>query len=227
VYTGYKTLLEAPHISLLSAMVAPGTHIIDVGAFHGFFTIKFGQWVSAPGRVIAIEPEPENYGRLERVVAEAGLNDRVETVQAAVAERSGELRLELNPLYPVDHKLGEEGIRVNALTIDDLLEARGWPVVSLMKIDVQGAEERVLAGALRTISTYHPALFVEVSDQTLARYGSSSEHLMGTLVERGYRIHQLNKTSLSPAITMTDALLIQKSRGYADFLFLHSRHGAR
>lgn len=226
VYTGYKTLLEAPHISLLSTLVAPGTHIIDVGAFHGFFTIKFGQWVSKPGKVIAIEPEPENYARLERVVANAGLNDRVETVQAAVAERSGELRLELNPLYPVDHKLGEEGLRVNAVTIDDLLEVRGWPPVSLIKIDVQGAEERVLAGALRTISRFHPALFVEVSDQTLARYGSSSEHLIEALVGRGYRIHRLNKMSLSPAITLTDALFIQKSRRYADFLFLHPRHGA-
>lgn len=226
VYTGYKALLEAPHINLLATMVVQGTHIIDVGAFHGFFTVKFGRWVSQTGKVIAIEPEPENYARLRRIVATAGLNDRVETVQAAVAERSGEVRLELNPLSPVDHKLGEEGIRVKAVTIDDLLEARGWPPVSLMKIDVQGAEEKVLAGAVRTLSTFQPSLFIEVSDETLARYGSSAERLLRTLIEKGYTIHRLSRTSISTALTIVEALSIQQSRGYADYLFLHSRRGS-
>lgn len=226
VYTAYKTLLEAPHIDLLATMVVPGTIIIDVGAFHGFFTIRFGRWVSKPGKVIAIEPEPENYARLELAVANAGLKETVETIQAAVAERGGESRLELNLLYPVDHKLGEKGIRVATVTIDDLLEARGWPPVSLIKIDVQGAEEKVLAGATRTLSTFHPSLFIEVSNETLARYGSSAERLTGTLVEKGYSIHRLNKTSISAAMTIAEALLIQKSGGYADFLFLHSRRGS-
>ena len=97
--------------------------------------------------MIAVEPEAVNFARLQHAIAEAGLTDVVETIQAAVAEVAGEGFLEVNPGHPGDHKLGAEGVPVAMTTIDDMLAARGWPEVSLIKVDVQGAEARVLAGA--------------------------------------------------------------------------------
>ena len=84
---------------------------------------------------------------MEHAIAKASLTDVVETIRAAVAEFTGEGLLEVNPGHPGDHKLGTEGVPIATTTIDDLLAARGWPEVSLIKIDVQGAEARVLAGA--------------------------------------------------------------------------------
>ncbi|HKT35410.1 MAG TPA: FkbM family methyltransferase [Nitrospira sp.] len=222
-YLIYKEVFEASHIRRLKDLVTPGTTIIDVGAFIGFFSLRFAQWVSDSGRVMALEPDPTSLARLRSRVERAGLTSVVDCIQAAVAQESGERRLTLNVDCPVDHKLGEDGIPVNTTTIDDLLAAFGWPPVSLIKIDVQGAEASVIAGARRTIATYHPSLLVEVSDATLQAYGSSAETLLSTLAGFGYTIHRLDRHKISEAVTIKQALHWQESSGYIDLLFLHDR----
>src|SRR5207247_124015 len=121
--------------------------------------------------------EPENFARLNRMIAKHGLSSVVETIQAVAAEQEGELKLELNSMHPADHKIATTGIAVTAHTIDDLLAKRNCPAVSLIKIDVQGAEERVLRGATRTLEKSHPALFIEIDDRALAAMGSSADRL--------------------------------------------------
>jgi FkbM family methyltransferase len=222
-YLVYKQLFEASHVRLLKTLVSPGTTIVDVGAFIGFFSLRFARWVSASGRVMALEPDPKSLARLRHRVEQAGLATVVDCIQAAVAHESGERRLTLNAACPVDHKLGEDGIPVITTSIDDLLAASGWPPVSLIKIDVQGAEASVIAGARRTIAAFHPSLFVEVSDATLRAYGSSAEKLLSTLVDLGYTIHRLNRHRISEAVTIAQALQWQASSGYIDLLFLHDR----
>ena len=222
-YLIYKQVFEASHVRLLKDLVTPGTTIVDVGAFIGFFSLRFARWVSDSGRVMALEPDPKSLARLRHRVERAGLTNIVDCIQAAVAHESGERRLTLNADCPVDHKLGKNGIPVTATTIDDLLAASGWPPVSLIKIDVQGAEASVIAGARRTIATYHPSLFVEVSDATLQAYGSSAETLLTTLAGFGYTIHRLDRHRISEAVTLEQALQWQETSGYIDLLFLHDR----
>ena len=222
-YLIYKELFEATHVRLLKDLVSPGTTIVDVGAFIGFFSLQFARWVSGGGRVLALEPDPNSLSRLRHRLERTGLMNVVDCVQAAVAHESGERRLTLNIACPVDHKLGEDGIPVATTSIDDLLAASGWPPVSLIKIDVQGAEASVIAGARRTIAAFHPSLFVEVSDATLRAYGSSAEKLLSTLVDLGYTIHRLDRHRISDPVTIEQALRWQASSGYIDLLFLHDR----
>ena len=219
VYSRYKALSEAAYVNLLKEQITPGTVVIDVGAFVGFFSIRFAQWISDPGRVIAIEPEPENAAHLRSAVANAKLDHKVECVQAAAADESGELRLKINAACPVDHRLGDEGIPVSSITIDDLLASRGWPTVSFIKIDVQGAEAKVIAGSKRTLDRFRPALLVEVSDATLRPFGSSAEELLSTLAGMKYAIHRIGRKSVSPSLTVEEALKYQASENYVDLLF--------
>jgi len=226
-YSLYKTMFEAPYIGELQRLVRPGTTVVDVGAFIGFFSLRFANWVSGSGRVLALEPGPDNCARLKAKTERAGLTAVVDLVQAAAADVSGECRLAVNEVCPVDHKLSEQGISVMATTLDDLLQARGWPLVSLVKIDVQGAEARVIAGAQRTIANFHPALFVEVSDSTLKEFGSSAEELLSSLVTAGYTIHRLEPNGISKAVPIERALEWQASAGYIDLLFLSELSATR
>jgi FkbM family methyltransferase len=221
-YQFYKDRFEAGPVLMLRPYLRPGTFVIDVGANIGFFTRRFAAWVSEGGKVIAVEPEALNYHRLQHAVEEAGLTDVVETIQAAVAELSGEGLLEVNPAHPGDHKLGTKGVPIAMTTIDDLLAARGWPEVSLIKVDVQGAEARVLAGARQTLEKFRPALFLEVDDQQLKQFGSSAGALLSSATSQGYTIHSRVGKGISNPLSVDQALALGESKDYDDLLLLPS-----
>jgi len=219
-YNLYKDRLEAGPIRMLRQYVRPKSFVIDVGANIGFFTRKFATWVSDGGKVIAVEPEAVNYAHLERAIAEAGLTDVVETILAAVADTTGQGLLEINPGHAGDHKLGTSGVPVALTTIDDILTARGWPEVSLIKVDVQGAELRVLAGARRTLERFRPALFLEVDDQQLRQSGSSAGELLTSATAQGYTIHSRVGEGISVSLSVEEALALVQTKKYEDLLLL-------
>lgn len=221
IYAFYKSIFE-PDIGHLHFLVRPGTSIVDVGANVGFFTLKFSKWVSDGGGVIAIEPEPENLEALKRAIAR-NRTANIEIIQAAAAEKEGVLHLSLNQLNPADHRLAEQGIPVLAVTIDGLLHERGWPPVSLIKIDVQGAEPRALAGAREAILRFHPAIFIEVDDAALSAAGFSADSLVDSLRSYGYVMYGLERSAMNIPLSNDDARLKRKNLGYADFVFIYKK----
>jgi FkbM family methyltransferase len=218
VYLTYKRFLEAGPVDSMRGLVTPGSTVVDVGANIGFFSLRFASWVGQTGRVIAIEPETRNIASLRRRVDRAGQSDVVTCVQAAAADRSGEVRLALNPGHPGDHHLSDDGEPVAAVTLDELA-ADDPRRVTLIKIDVQGAESMVLAGARRVIAQHRPAIFVEVHDPSLTRLGSSRRELITTLAGLGYAGHRLTRTGVG-AREAPEELIRRSAVGYIDVLFL-------
>jgi FkbM family methyltransferase len=221
VYLTYKRLLEAGPTAKLGDLIEPGSSVIDVGANIGFFSVKFGHWVGQGGRVIAIEPEARNVDSLRRRVQGAGLDATVECVQAVAAAQPGELRLAVNPSHPGDHQIAAEGEPVRAVTLDELTEGEKRRV-SLIKVDVQGAEAMVLAGARAVLGRDRPALFVEVDDEGLRSFGSSARELFETVAGLGYKPHRLTRSGIE-LVPDFEALLDRSAGGsYTDVLFLSS-----
>jgi FkbM family methyltransferase len=192
--------------------------VIDVGANIGFFALRFGEWVGPDGRVIAIEPEKRNMATLRRRVERAHLQRVVLCVQAAAADRSGRVRLAVNPAHPGDHQIADEGEPVRAVTIDELI-AEDSRKVALIKIDVQGAEMIVLGGARRVIETHRPAIFVEVANGPLRSFGSSGDELIRLLTGLGYAGHILTRRGIGQAET-PEVLTAKSADEYIDVLFL-------
>ena len=218
-YLIYKNYFETD-IEHLKHLVRPGTTVLDIGANIGFFTNIFSQWVTNRGHVIAIEPEPCNVAALKRSIARTRTSN-VEIIQAAVAEIEGNLFLSINPMNPADHRLGDEGIPISAVTIDGLMRERGWPLVSLINIDLQGAEPRAIAGGLETISRFHPAIILEVDDHALRDAGFGSNELIDSLRSLGYVMYSREKNGMKAPLSNEEALLQRKSLGYADFIFIY------
>src|ERR1041385_3696722 len=73
-YHGYKRILEAGDIQALTQWIKPGTLVIDVGANIGFFTKYFARRVSEGGKVLAIEPEQNNFKRLTEMLRKSRLH---------------------------------------------------------------------------------------------------------------------------------------------------------
>lgn len=220
VYGHYKALFEARHADRLAAWVPRAGVVFDVGANVGFFTLKFARWVGPQGHVVALEPEQVNVEHLRTALARAALAGQVSVVRAAAGDQVGAAHLELNPFHPGDHKLAGAGLPVALTTIDAQVQALALTRVDLVKIDVQGAEQMVLAGARATLLHWRPVLFVEVDDRHLRGYGSSARQLIGDLFDQGYGAHRLDNKTLSPSMSLDSACAWVAARGYVDLLFL-------
>lgn len=221
-YEYYKLFLEAGPVHQLQRFILPGQSVIDVGAHIGFFSARFAHWVSDGGRVIACEPEEENLLRLRRRLTRSGQGG-VEVLPVAVTDRSGTVRFEVCRDHPGDHRIGSAGVEVAALTIDAILAERHWPSVCLIKIDVQGAEETVIAGACQTLERFTPALFIEVDEAALQRSGGCANSLLARLEALGYLSHgPLDSRDFRPRSRQEAMSDLQSAPGgYCDFIFLN------
>lgn len=221
-YKFYKHAFEK-NVESLKSLIEPSKFVIDVGANVGFFTLKFAQWVSDGGKVVAIEPESKNFLALKDALERANLASRVEFIQAVAAEREGQMLLLVNPFNPADHRISDSGMPTPAVTIDNLMRDRGWPCVSMIKIDVQGAEPRVLEGARQTIAKFLPTLFIEIDDRTLTSAGFTADDVIDPLLNMGYQIFDMSDNTRHK--TLTKRIMFKKMNkiGYIDVLFVHKR----
>lgn len=221
-YHFYKDKLEATEVEQLRPFVRPGTTVIDVGANIGFFTLRFSEWASPPGKVIAIEPEQGNLDRLERALRRRDRAGIVDVIKGVAANSDGTLNLVINPHHPADHRLGAQGVPVASFTLDRIMSDRDWPSVSLVKIDVQGAEMRVLKGAAELLSRCRPVLYIEIDDAALSEAGCSAKALVDHLSRLGYEMFELGGSG-PVHIDPESAARKRATTGYADYLFKPSR----
>ena len=222
LYSVYKKYVEAGPIDALREFVPEGSLVIDVGANVGFFALRFANWVGDAGTVIAIEPEDHNFNALVAALKREGLSDRVYALQAVAAAKPGTTFLEINPLHPADHKLSRDntGLPVTAVTLDELVRDHAGAGPALIKIDVQGAEMLVLEGAAETLRTAGPALFVELHEDGLNKFGTSVSAILDCLSACGYQAYWLSR-SAPHAQASRSAIHEKVARiGYVDVLFL-------
>jgi FkbM family methyltransferase len=151
----------------VSQAVRPGGVFFDVGANVGYYTLLASVLVGPSGRVVAFEPDPRNVSRLREHVRLNGA-DNVTIVDVAVADASGSERF-AGDRGGLGGALAESGgERVRTVTLDDAV-AGGLPAPGYVKIDVEGAEFRVLSGARRLLERPAPAIFLAVHGTDVER----------------------------------------------------------
>jgi FkbM family methyltransferase len=178
-------------LAALCAALPPGGAFLDVGANIGLHTLAVAHHLeSRGGRVLAFEPHPENYralrdniqrNALRNVTAEnVGLADFPDVITGTSAPGPGNWSLASK---------GECRFEVRLVRLDDYLDQHPLPSVDAMKIDVEGAEVRVLRGARATIERSRPVIVFEVCPMWLARMGTSVDELFDMVQAPGYTIH--------------------------------------
>jgi FkbM family methyltransferase len=223
-YAVYKQHFEAGPIDRLREFVPSGSLVIDVGANVGFFSVRFAEWVGDGGKVISIEPEDRNYDNLVSALRREGFLSRAETLKAVAAAVGGMAFLEINPLHPADHKLSRDcsGLPVKAVVLDDLVQDKSDLRVSLIKIDVQGAEMLVLEGASGILKASGPALFVELHEVGLRKFGTSVAAILAHLSHYGYEAFWLMRTGAHKKASPAEIHAKVARIGYVDVLFLRA-----
>ena len=154
-------IYEPDKFAAMRLRLRPGDVFVDVGANKGDFSVLAARLVGPRGRVIAVEPEAANADWIERSVARNKYRN-VEVARVALAESAGEATLYLgeksgwHSLISADGVVTTGEVVVPTQTLDELLAERGVARVDAIKIDVEGAEERVFAGASRTFGGTDP-----------------------------------------------------------------------
>jgi FkbM family methyltransferase len=149
---------------LAFARLAPGAHVLDLGAYAGDTTWFFSRAVGPGGRVLAVEPDPENLAALRRNVQEQGLAN-VSVEGCAVLDRDGWVRF--RAAGSIGSGIAEASgrpdpeIQVPALSLPTLLDRHGFDRVDFIKMDIEGAEERVLAEQGDLLRRLRPRMIIE------------------------------------------------------------------
>jgi FkbM family methyltransferase len=166
---------RAPQAAL--GFVPPGGVAIDVGANLGEWSVPLARAVGRSGMVLCIEPNPAVATAL---AATLRINNftQTEVLAVALAAEDGEGRLLIEPGDSGLSRLSPSGaaIAVPLRRLDSILREREFARLDLIKIDVEGHERFVLAGAAETLRRFRPAVVFESGLET-----SGDRHAIVTL----------------------------------------------
>ena len=186
---------EPNEFAFLDGALRPGMTFIDVGANEGTFTLFASRCVA---RVLAVEPSSRERRQLESNVRRNRLRN-VTIVPHALADQPGTARLRIaGKIHGGHNTLGEFAYQdagdagseeVPVDTLDALVQRLGVGRVDAIKIDVEGAELKVLKGGRHVLTTGRPILLIEANEAALLGQGASTAALLEFLRALDYQIH--------------------------------------
>jgi FkbM family methyltransferase len=157
-----------------------GAMVWDVGAHIGYHSLAFAALVGPSGRVVGFEPNPHNIDRFrQHLERNSDLAERIRLVTCALGSIDGEADFVFSPeidngrssgshlkqaLVPEEPRAYQSfsQTKVSVVTAETMLRDESIPAPSIIKIDVEGAEALVLAGARNLLSSLRPLLIIEV-----------------------------------------------------------------
>lgn len=181
----YQSMLDGSYENflpknILANQLEKNLIIWDIGAHIGYQSLIFASTLGTEkSRILAFEPNPDNARwfaenmRLNPSYApaislyEKALSEKIEKVDFNIGNKddatsSGGYINNTTPPLPEATYKNFKKISLETTTIDYLIRAEGLPIPDLIKIDVEGAEFRVLQGGAQTIKNYKPELIIEI-----------------------------------------------------------------
>jgi FkbM family methyltransferase len=203
---------------VLAGLLRPGMRFCDVGANFGYFTLLAGAMVGPAGRVDAFEPNPGMMRKLRRTIAINGLGGVVALHEAAVADHAGEAVLRFVPEFSGSGGIvgagsfagfAEQAVTVRTLRLDDALADA--PALDVLKLDAEGAEPMILAGA-QAIIARSPQLAIVMEFQADMAFDGGAAACLEAMQAQGFSLAVIEPHGPVPYTDAT-ALLARAAHG--------------
>ena len=174
----------------LNDNISTGDKVVDIGAQIGYFTLHMASCVGDNGEVHSFEPHPINYKILNKNIGKNCCDSTIDTYNVAVYNKKTDLQLYVHPENKGMHSLVNthtgKAVSVEANSGDNLLDGK----IDLIKIDVEGAEPKVIEGMTDSIKANKPNIVFEYDKNLLET--EADEHLY-MLEEIGYVFSKLGE----------------------------------
>lgn len=179
-----------------------GGKFVDVGANIGYYTLL---WVAQdPGNeAIAIEPSPRVGALLRKNIRQNGAEEQVTIIEAAAGKQEEEVSFDLGPEDEVGWggvtkqkgktvtKRSQGSVKIFQYRLDDLIEGP----VSLLKVDVEGAEAWVFQGGEDLLRGQNIERICFENNRIRAqRLGIEEEEPIEVLKKHGYEVSERDGT---------------------------------
>lgn len=159
----YCGLHEFVDMAFLLHVLRPDDLFVDVGANIGSYTVLASGVCGA--RSIAVEPDPGTIKALRRNVEANGIGERVRIVEAALGATPGVARFTVGQ-DTMNHVADDADLNVREVYLRTLDDVIGDDRPTLLKMDVEGFEPQVIAGAMGTIAKSSlGAVITETADE--------------------------------------------------------------
>jgi FkbM family methyltransferase len=177
--------------------INPDLDVIDVGANIGFYTIAGAKKLKV-GRILAAEPTQGAFARLKANVERNEVTGRVILFKGLISAKAGNEALntivgreEYSSTGPMTHpsiaNVAYSIESVQAAKLDDLVSLHQLRP-GLMKVDVEGAEAQVFAGASEMLARFRPTVLCEVSNQLLRAHGVEGRDIVQIFERLDYKV---------------------------------------
>lgn len=178
---------------VLSHYVQKSDKVLDIGANAGFYSLAFSQLIGSEGKVWAFEPFCEN---LTNLCFHIDINElkNVYVIAVAISSNTGlaNFSFGLNNATGSINSQEEGNYIVPTLSLDDALKMNYIEHPNFIKMDVEGAESKVLEGA-KTILQKRRAVWL------VSLHGTEQRYKVVNIFEKyGYKVSMLNGSPLSP-----------------------------
>lgn len=188
----------------MARVLKPGMFCLDIGANHGYYTMMMADAVGESGRVLAVEPNPELVDMIELSVEVNGFQMNTKILQKAAYDKDLQT---VKLLIPRNRCLNatlsrkptslDDVVEVQTVTIDQV--TRDWPCVDLVKIDAEGAEQRIWNGMAETLARNHNiTLIMEIN---CTRYGDAFGFLR-EIQNQGFILHHIDSDAAIQTVSI-------------------------
>ena len=197
MYHGVFDVHDAP---ALFQGIGAGSIFLDIGAYFGYYSLLATQYGAG---VHAFEPVGQNFALLQAQLALNG-HPSVQAHRIALSDTVGQASF---ALPDADNRgrghlaSAEDGVKtetVELTTLDVFAERTGLARLDALKLDVEGAEIKVLAGGRATLRRFRPTMLIELNPPCLERFGASEVALLDAVRELGYEVFRATRAGLEP-----------------------------
>lgn len=203
VYTEWETYYSGDYdtsvIRSITKLVKPGSIVLDVGANIGFWTVPLAQAAGSSGVVHSFEPLPSNHARLLRNISLNGMDGIVRPHKLGLSDCEATLSLSMQEDFANGSSTGNaaividdsdnvfKNVPIQVRTLDSIRTELSIDRIDLMKVDIEGHEDKFLAGAAESIARLRPLIYIEVNEPYYTRRGLDVTEVFDSWIKRaGY-----------------------------------------